>query len=144
MRALIALALAVGWLLLLPLTASASVHADPLAFAYGATLKYIDAAQPTNAIVARITVGPNGGVVIPVRLSLAPSTVKVGTVVIVIRNLDRTGRHQLTVNNATSPSVGPGARTVMRVTFKRAGTYVVQTVITLAENGGAATLKVVE
>jgi hypothetical protein len=44
MRALVALTVALGGVLSLPFPVSASVRADPLGSAYGATLHYIDSA----------------------------------------------------------------------------------------------------
>jgi len=100
------------------------------------------AKQPRQTVSGRIIRGVFTGVTTPLRLSLVPHTVKVGTVVILIRNLDRMEAHRLSVVNVNSPWLPPGTKAAMTVTFKRPGNYTVQTNLLLSESGGAAILQV--
>jgi hypothetical protein len=83
----------------------------------------------------------------PVAVFISPRVIPVGTVIIVARNSDAQSSHQLSVNGVTSRWMGEGGGTsVMKVTFKRPGTYTVTVtggLIDEGESGGAGLLKVI-
>jgi hypothetical protein len=85
-------------------------------------------AKPLLKLTARIRViEGSGSVVTPVGVFFTPRVINVGTVIIVARNSDPDTAHQLSVNGVVSRPMGPGGGTaVMKVTFKRPGTYLVQ------------------
>jgi hypothetical protein len=79
----------------------------------------------------------------------SPSVVSVGTVIMVVRNSDPEVAHQLSINGAYSRWMGPnGGTAVMKVTFKRPGTYIAATIGGFppdgAETGGAGSVKVLK
>jgi hypothetical protein len=90
-----------------------------------------------------------GDPLIPVRVFFSPNVINVGTVLIVVRNSDPGVAHQLGINGVVSKWMGPnGGTAVMKVKFKRPGTYVAGTFGGMppdgGENGGEGLLKVVK
>ena len=78
-----------------------------------------------------------------------PNVINVGTVLIVVRNSDPGVAHQIGINGVYSTWMGPnGGTSVMKVTFKRPGTYVAGTFGGFppdgGETGGEGVLKVLK
>jgi hypothetical protein len=66
---------------------------------------------------------PNGNVQFPGKITFTPDVVNVGTVIVQVRNLDD-DFHTFELNGVTSRRMGgDGGKAVLRVTFKKAGTY---------------------
>jgi hypothetical protein len=107
-------------------------------------------AKPILKITAGIRVAlGTGESLTPVHLTLTPSVVNVGTVVIVIRNYDPIVAHQLGINGHYSNWMGPnGGTAVLKVTFNKPGRYVAGTFGGQPpdgdETGGTTYLKVVK
>jgi len=83
----------------------------------------------------------------PVKVFFTPSVINVGTVIIVARNSDPEVAHRLSVNGVYSRWMGPGSGTsVMKVTFKRPGTYLGQVFggIGNGQTNGSGLLKVLK
>jgi len=102
---------------------------------------------PILKVTARIRtyVGGAGSNLTPVRIFFTPSAVNVGTVVIVARNNDDDGWHQLSINGMNSRWMGPGSGTaVMRVTFKRPGKYLAGVNVDDGETDGTGILQVLK
>ena len=104
---------------LLPLTAGL------LAAAAVAPVALAAKAAPLSAVV-RVTIHghPQGNVEVPGKVFYSPDRVKVGTLVtFMITNHDSIG-HDFEIDGVTSRTMGHnGGRAVIKVLFKRAGTY---------------------
>jgi hypothetical protein len=103
--------------------------------------------KPLLKLTARIRVIEGVGTMTPVKVFFTPSVINVGTVIIVARNSDPEVAHRLSVNGVSSRWMGPGGGTsVMKVTFKRPGAYIVQVFggIGDGQTDGSGVLKVVK
>src|SRR5258707_5937834 len=130
--------------------ALACLAAAPAAWSDSSSAALKLATKPVVKISARIRVVPaTGEVLIPVKVFFTPRVINVGTVIIVVRNSDPGVAHQVGINGVYSAWMGPnGGTAVMKVTFKRPGTYVAGTFGGMppdgGETGGEGVLKVLK
>ena len=102
-------------------------------------------AKPLLKLTARIRVIEGVWSMKPVKIFFTPSVINVGTVVIVARNSDFEWGHTVSINGVKSRWMGPsGGTAVMKVTFKRPGTYVAGTEVQEGETDGSGLLKVIK
>ncbi|HZQ03356.1 MAG TPA: hypothetical protein VFA88_04970 [Gaiellaceae bacterium] len=102
--------------------------------------------QPILKVIARIRAfqGGAGSNLTPVRIYFTPAVVNRGTVIIVARNNDEDGWHQLSINGVSTKWMGPGSGTaVIKVTFKRPGKYLAGVNVDDGETDGTGILKVI-
>ena len=90
------------------------------------------AKRPTKPLL-KVTAGfesfTGNGPQPPVKVFFTPSVINVGTVKIVVRNSDPDVAHQVGINGVVSRWMAAnGGTAVMKVTFKRPGTYVVRSI----------------
>jgi hypothetical protein len=120
--------------------ALAVLAAAPAAWSDSSSAAAKRATKPVVKVTARIRIVPaTGEVLIPVKVFFTPSVINVGTVTIVVRNSDPVVAHQISINGVYSRWMGPhGGTAVMKVTFKRPGTYVAGTFGGFPPDGGEA------
>ena len=100
--------------------------------------------KPLLKITARIKAASVGQSYVPVQVFFSPSVINVGTVIIVAHNDDVSAWHQFSINGVNSTWMGPGSGTaVMKVTFKRPGSYSASATTDNGEYGGYGVLKVI-
>jgi hypothetical protein len=129
--------------------ALAVLGSAPAAWSGSSSAAATRGAKPLLKLTARIRVIEVGspGTLTPVRVFFSPSVINVGTVIIVARNSDPQVAHKLAINGVTSKPMGPdGGTAVMKVTFKRPGTYLVQVFggIGDGQDNGSGELKVLK
>ena len=101
--------------------------------------------KPLLKVTARIRIIEGGGSLKPLQVFFTPSVINVGKVIIVARNSDPESAHQLSINGVYSRWMGPGGGTsVMKVTFKRPGSYLVAVADGDGQTGGYGLLKVLK
>lgn len=101
--------------------------------------------KPLLKVTARIRIIEGTSDQRPVGVFFNPTVINVGVVIIVARNSDPEVAHQLSINGVRSRWMGPGSGTsVMKVTFKRPGSYAATVVGGIGEGqtGGSGLLKV--
>src|SRR5262245_31656571 len=103
--------------------ALAFVAMVPVAWSDSSSAAAKPPAKPLLTVRARIRVILSGESQTPLAVFFTPTTINVGTVIIIARNSDNE-MHQLIINGVTSRWMGPGSGTaVLKVRFKRPGTY---------------------
>jgi hypothetical protein len=127
--------------------ALAVLAAAPGAWSDSSTAGAKQAKKPLLKVTARIRISQDGTSLAAVKVFFTPSLINVGTVIIVTRNFDPEVAHQLSINGVHSRWIGPGGGTsVMKVTFKRPGSYGVAVLggIGDGETDGSGLLKVLK
>jgi hypothetical protein len=117
----------------------------PAAWSDSSTAAAKRSTKPLLKVTVRIRVIEGIWGARPVKLFFTPSVVNVGTVAIVARNSDHEYGHTVSINGVKSRWMGAsGGTAVMKVTFKRPGTYIAATEVEEGETDGSGLLKVIK